>query len=75
MQISLIVLNIWNPHRDMAEIIKLFELGMRLLSNPNKCGYGLFILNIGCLKLCAVGAFLACKLCFCTYFTYFTVNL
>ena len=64
MQISPIILNIRNPHRDTAEIIKLFELGMRILLNPNKCGYGLFILNIGCLKLCAVGAFLACKTMF-----------
>ena len=38
-QISLIVLNIQNPHRDMTEILKLHELGTRLLSNPNKYGY------------------------------------
>ena len=35
-QLSPIVPNIRNPHRDMAEILKLHELGMRLLSNPNK---------------------------------------
>ena len=40
-QISPIVPNIWNPHRDMAEILKLHELGMRLLLNPNKYGYWL----------------------------------
>ena len=40
-QISLIVPNIWNHHRDTAEILKLHELGTQLLSNPNKwwrCG-------------------------------------
>ena len=37
-QISPIVLNIRNPHRDTAEIIKLLELGTRLLLNPNKYG-------------------------------------
>ena len=37
--ISLIALNTWNPHRDTAEIIKLHELGTRLLSNPNKYEY------------------------------------
>ena len=38
-QISLIFPNIQNPHRDMTEILKLHELGMRLLSNPNKYEY------------------------------------
>ena len=37
-QISLIVPNIQNPHRDTTEILKLHELGTRLLSNPNKYG-------------------------------------
>ena len=40
-QISLIVPNIQNPHRDTAETLKIHELGLRLLSNPNKCGYWL----------------------------------
>ena len=31
----MIVPNIRNPLRDMAEIVEILELGMRLLSNPN----------------------------------------
>ena len=38
MQISQIVPNIQNPPRDTAEKLEILELGMRLLSNPNKCG-------------------------------------
>ena len=63
-QISLIVPNIWNPHRDMTEILKLHELGMRLLSNPNKYGYQLLFPSTEHLKICMVGAFSACKICF-----------
>ena len=48
----------------MAEILKLQELGARLLSNPNKCEYWLLLPNIECLKICAVGAFLVCEMCF-----------
>ena len=71
MQISPIVPNTQNHHRNTAEIL---ELGMRLLSNPNKYGCRLLLPHIGCLKMCAVGAFLASENVFCTYLTYFEVN-
>ena len=75
-QIPLIVPNIQNPHRDTAEILKLHKLGMRLLSNPNKYWYYWILLpGTGHLKICMVGAFSAYEIHFCTYFTYFTVNL
>ena len=73
MQISQIVPNIWNPPRVMAEIVKILELGTRLLSNPNKCGYWLFISIVRLLKMCAVGAFSASEMCFCTYCTYYAI--
>ena len=58
-QISPIVLNIQNPHRDTTEILKLHELGMRLLSNPYKYGYCLLLSSTEYSKVCMVGAFLA----------------
>ena len=63
-QISLIVPNIQNPHRDTAEIVKLHELGMRLLPNPNKYGYCLLLPSTKYSKVCMVGAFLAYKIHF-----------
>ena len=63
-QIFLIVPNIQNPHRDTAEILKLHELGMRLLSNPNKYGYLLLFPSTESLKICMVGAFSVCKIHF-----------
>ena len=62
--IPLIVLNIRNPYRDSAEILKLHELGMRLLSNPNKYEYCLLLPSTKYLTVCMVGALLACKICF-----------
>ena len=63
-QISLIVLNIQNPHRDMTQILKLHDLGMRLLSNPNKYGYCLLLPSTEYSKVCMVGAFSAYKIHF-----------
>ena len=48
----------------MAEIIKLHELGIRLLSNPNKYEYSLLFPSTECLKICVVGALLACEMGF-----------
>ena len=56
--------NIRNPHRYMTEILKLHELGMRLLLNPKKYGYWLLFVSTKPLKICMVGAFSACKICF-----------
>ena len=64
MQISLIVPNIWNPDRDTAEILKIHELGTRLLSNHNKYGYCLLLSSTEYSKVGTVGAFLAYKICF-----------
>ena len=63
-QISPIVPNIQNPHRDMTEILKLRELGTTSLSKPNKNWYGLLFPHTEHLKVCMVGAFSACKICF-----------
>ena len=55
--------------------IKLPELGMRLLSNPNKYAYWLLFPSTEYLKICVVGTYLVCQMHFCTCFTYFTANL
>ena len=48
----------------MAEILKVHDLGMRLVLNPNKYGYCLSLLSTEYPKVCMVGAFLACKIHF-----------
>ena len=63
-QISPIVQNIQNPHTDMTAILKLHELGMRLLSNPNKYGYCPLLPSTEYLKVCMVGVFPAYKIHF-----------
>ena len=61
-KISQNVPNIQNPHRATAEILELHELGTRLLSNPNKYGYCLFLSSTEYSKVCTVGTFLAYKI-------------